>query len=1012
MKPPKISRNPSVNRALLVTIVSMTLVFSFMTVLSVNAIQRSNLSTLREQDEFHAQHTALLVQDSFTFVAGMLTLVQKALGPMDLTSEVERATADGLLVSLMELNPNVVDSWFAFKRGVFEPGRYYIREFIRRNGVIENVPRDLDDSGVEDTEIQPWIAVPMIGGEVYFDGVEPYDYGEGIGYLHTATLAFPVRDPEGGLIGVCGIDIQYRGMFLPIDNPETVNAHSAILLSEDMRILHSRYPQIISENLADYLDVDALKDKNASVIVSPFTGERVLASLRAIPVSGTDWAIPLYSYLETPFGETDTAAGHVITLMVAAGSAGLGLLIFIVYISINSFVKPLRMLTADARQVAMGNLDVPFAAVTKGENPKNEVTELRHSLMIMVETLKNHLNVVEQRVDERTYELKLMTKEAEEAKNRAEEADIVKTQFLANVSHEIRTPMNAIIGMSDLMLSEELNTHLRRYAEDIKVSATSLLGIINDILDISKIQARKLSLVPAHFNFLTLLDNIDSIVGFLVSEKEIDFQISRAADLPRCLYGDDIRLRQILLNVLGNAVKFTEKGFVRLVVNYFRGEIEFIVSDSGIGIPNEELPKLFEAFRQADPKRNRYRTGTGLGLSITKSLVDIMGGEITVQSVYGQGSVFRITLPATLGDESLVAPDEKAVDAVYAPSAKVLVVDDNAINLNVACGLLRLCGITADTVLSGADAIRTAKRQVYDLIFMDHMMPEMDGNEATVILRRQGVTAPIIALTANAVAGSKELFLEAGMNDLLIKPIEKPLFNRILKNWLPPEKLETPPLREPSETERHDKFFDKLKEIKGLSPELGLKRISGQQDVYESSLRYMLRQIEKDRDVLTLSLNALDMRSFAITAHGLKGSLANIGASGLSDFALELESAAVKEDAVFCALNLSAFLLELDDLHAALTDAFALMKGEWSAAEIPPELPPIFANLERALDNMDFSGIELNMDTLTGMRLHGALGDAVRRIKDAVLIMEYDEAKDIIRKTLEGGDTQYGQRQG
>ncbi len=1005
IKKKKHLRVSAANKALLTTILSMIVIFALMTALAVNAVYSSNLDILRQQDSLHARHTALLIQDSFTYVSGMLTVLQKSLGTMNLQIASERETADGLLTAVMEMNPNILDAWFAFKRDVYEPGRYYIRELIRRNGVIEEVPRDWDDSGIEDPSVSPWIAVPLATGGVYFDGVAKYDYGSGIGELYTATLALPItqRDEETGgetVIGVCGIDINYRDMFLPIDNPESFQSHATILLNEDMDILHAHDQTLVGKNLKDLVDIEALNGEEAVTLDSPFSGDMSLASLRSIPVKAASWSLPLLAYMETPLNRMGSTAGQVAALMVTAGAVCMLLLIFIAFITIYSFVRPLKKLTSDAQQIARGNLDVAFNAVgdTEINNPKNEVAVLQRSLMKMVETLKDHLNVVERRVDERTYELKLVTKEAEEAKDRAEEADIIKTQFLANMSHEIRTPMNAIIGMSDLMLSEELSKHQRRYAEDIKISATSLLGIINDILDISKIQAKKLSLIPIHYDFKTMLDNINSIAGFLVAEKEVEYQFVVQGDLPKCLYGDDVRLRQILLNVVSNAVKFTEKGFVRLAVSVTGANMKFSVSDSGIGIKSEDIPRLFEEFIQADKHKNRNRTGTGLGLSITKSLVTMMGGSISVDSVYGEGSVFRIILPIVLGDESKIAPSEKETGAVYAPNAKVLVVDDNAINLNVACGLLRLCGITADTALSGRQAIDMALRNEYDLIFMDHMMPEMDGNETTVILRERGVTVPIVALTANAVAGAKETFLAFGMNDLLVKPIEKPVFHRILEKWLPPDKLQDPPEMVISEANWHDLFFRKLEEIDGLSVDLGLKRVSGQRDVYESSLKYMIRQIEKDSEVLPAFLDTVDMHNFTITIHGLKGSLANIGAMELSANALELENAGAQEDAVFCALNLSHFLLALEKLYIALEEAFAVMKYETEEpAVIPPELPPIFAALEQAFDEMDFMAIDKGIEILDSLKVGGILKERIHQIKDAVLMMEYEEAKSIMR---------------
>ena len=573
--------------------------------------------------------------------------------------------------------------------------------------------------------------------------------------------------------------------------------------------------------------------------------------------------------------------------------------------------------------------------------------------------------------------------------------------------------MNAVLGMSELLLQADLSDQQFRYVKDIKVSAEALLEIINDILDVSKIQSGKLSLKPVHYDFDMIIDSISSIAHFVVEDKEITFDLDIQGELPGCLYGDDVRLRQVLLNLLGNAFKFTKAGYVRLTVKATDTSLLFTVKDTGIGIREEDIGKLFGAFEQFDAHRNRDNKGTGLGLSITKSLVDMMGGSISVQSVYGQGSSFHVEVPKVIGDESLMRSAEGNDAAVYAPDARILIVDDNKINLNVARGLLTLCGIAAETASSGQKAIDLVKKNQYDIVFMDQMMPEMDGLETTGILREMGIKSPIIALTANAVSGASELMIAAGMDDYLSKPIIQPQLKRVLLKWLPAEKL----MDSPSEVYQPDgndsfsnenendnayadadaEFWEKIGQIEWLSLSEGLSRVEGQRRVYESTLRLMMKEIEKSDRNLNDFLDAGDMRGFYIEVHGLKGSLANIGAAELSDMAYKLETASGNNDKDFCVYNLPSLLLGLSDLWRLLEEAFSSTGDCTGEIEIPSELPPILESLTDALRNESIIAIDEHIQMLTALSPTGALGNKIEQIADAVIMADYDSALGILQ---------------
>jgi signal transduction histidine kinase/DNA-binding response OmpR family regulator/ABC-type amino acid transport substrate-binding protein len=506
-----------------------------------------------------------------------------------------------------------------------------------------------------------------------------------------------------------------------------------------------------------------------------------------------------------------------------------------------------------------------------------------------------------QEADKRNRDLEIRAKVAQVASE-------TKSNFLASMSHEIRTPMNAIIGMSDLIRTDNLDSEQFEFFNDIKKMSKTLLQIINDILDFSKIEAGRMEFLPVHFNLMDLFDNICSMNRFMAESRGIEFYSSFTDDTPHIVYGDDNRIRQIITNLVNNAIKYTEHGYVDFKITRLMEDGQtytaFIVEDTGIGIKEENLQAIFDSFQQFDKEKNRSIAGTGLGLAITKQLVKLMNGKIMVKSEYGKGSIFTVLLPLPEGDPNKIQYEELSKLVIANEQAQVLVVDDNEINFKVALAFLSRHHIHADTAENGIEAVQKAREKHYHLILMDHMMPEMDGIEAALRIRSLPDewyrTVPIIALSANVVEEARRKFFSNGMNDFIPKPINAKDLNRVLAKWLPPDMIvSNSGLEQPASIpdDKHDTDNQQQRRT-AIDHAIGITNTANDADLYKMLLSDFVTKHDQDMQKIDAAKNAGDSETVHRLIHTIKGTAGLLGATSLSMAAKEAERALYEEKAI------------------------------------------------------------------------------------------------------------------
>jgi len=733
--------------------------------------------------------------------------------------------------------------------------------------------------------------------------------------------------------------------------------------------------------------------------------------------------------------------------------------------------------------------------------------------------------------EEVRHQLEENVKEAERVAN-------MKSDFLANMSHEIRTPMNAVVGMAEIALREDLPDAARDALNQIKSSGAALLNIINDILDFSKIESGKMDIIPDNFDPLSVIHDISGVVMNRIGEKEIELIGTINPNLPIGLYADVLRLRQILINLANNSVKFTQKGFVQIDVDFDKLDddeimLKLAVIDTGIGIKEEDLDKLFVSFQQVDSKRNRNIEGTGLGLAICAKLVALMGGTINVASEYEKGSAFSFAIPVKItdwtpalntkdNDKKLIigywdkTPEHDLVFQVFdelgienykyedmaqmkelhkdsfqnktiyfvtsyqlyaeeldayidehpetqfivvcdmfmketdersnvffikkpistvgismalnrelfhvledeamefdfvAPDAKVLIVDDNEVNLAVSEGLLEPLKMQVKTALSGKIALELLEKEHFDLVFMDHMMPELDGVETTRIIRRlhpELNEMPIIALSANAVENARTMFLSEGMNDFVAKPIGISIMINKIRQWLPAglikKTFESGSKQNYEESEKEETIkTEKTKEeplvIGDLDIEAALKMI-GSQKIFMTVLETYAKTIKTKAELIKTSKESGDIAAYTTAVHALKSSSKQIGAMELSSMAAELEACGHGKDVDTIHEKTDALLERYLGYYHVLSPVFGLDDSKETESDKPSiskeKLVEFFENILTALEELDMDTMETISAELNQYSHEGEAAKYNQSLKDAVTNYDMDAIAEIV----------------
>ena len=594
----------------------------------------------------------------------------------------------------------------------------------------------------------------------------------------------------------------------------------------------------------------------------------------------------------------------------------------------------------------------------------------------------------------------------------AQEANAAKSAFLASMSHEIRTPINAVLGMDEMILRETKEDTTHAYAKDIMSAGKTLLSLVNDILDLSKVEEGKMEIIPTQYGLSSLINDIVGMIKDRAIGKGLDFKVEVNEHIPYLLVGDEIRIRQCIMNLLTNAVKYTERGTVTFTVDYKVYDensifLTFFVRDTGIGMKSEDMESLFAPYKRIEEERNRSIEGTGLGMSITRQLLELMGTSLGVESVYGEGSVFffdvfqEVVSWEEIGDYTArldeIPKESEYHELFHAPDARILIIDDTEMNHTVMEGFLKKTKIKIDSAMSGREGLALAEKNKYDVIFIDHMMPDMDGIETLERMREIELNkdTPTVALTANAISGAKEMYLEVGFEDYLSKPVNGMRLENMLAEYLPEDKTSAPSGVDDVEDKSSAVLPEWLKDISDIDIQEGISN-SGSEDGYLSVLRVFHLTADDKADEIEKLYNDEDIELYTVKVHALKSSARIIGAKALSQLAEKLEDAGNNKDLDFIKNNTDKLLGMYRELNNKLKKSKE--QSQESPKISPDELQEAYKAMIEIAMTMDYGLMDNLISDLRGYKLESEDADRLSQIEKLLTELDWDGIEAIARE--------------